>query len=127
MKKNVKWIFYKKLANDVRYLALSPTPEIYWKLAPQWSPNPCIVINRIAWWTTRQWLRMDLFQISIWSETEIEAEEIKNTVVDIYNRIKKSDWIDYCWLVDDKDIFDEKIGLHGIHLRFKLKIYDPEY
>ena len=125
-KKNTAQIMYNRLYNHPDFQALDPLPIINWEQASRWTPNPCINISLIWGSTLDTWVRLETYQFSIWCDTKLEIVDIKNVLVEIFNRWKSED-IEYCKLDHNVSMYDSDSKSYWEHLGFKIKVFDSEY
>lgn len=68
--------------------------------------------------------RAEFFQISAWSSTNMEAEEIKNIILDIFSRRKNDGTVNYVKLMGVTEPppsnreSEKELKIHGIHSDF---------
>lgn len=72
------------------------------------------------------WVRVEFFQISAWSETMLEADDISVAIVELFNRTMKQSWKS-CSLTGVSDSHDPITKTYWVHARFSFVVYDPTY
>lgn len=87
---------------------------------------PFVALTRIWWSTDSLWLRNEMFQIDVISETAEEAEVIKDIVVDLFNR-RNFKWVRSKLALIWPDMSRPKISRYRQILRFDFYFKDMAY
>lgn len=72
-----------------------------------------------------QWKRAEFFQISAWAETNMQAEEIKDIILDIFSRRENDGFVNYIKCIGVNESQDKvnratekELKIQGIHTDF---------
>lgn len=87
---------------------------------------PQVTYARIVGKPSRIGVKNDLYQISSWGKTPMEAEEISFILIDLFNRTMSTNWR-FCNLELVNDSFDAQTKAYGIHLTLKFTVLDKNY
>jgi len=125
---NISKIIYDKLINDSRISDYIDDNwlTIDWEQASQSATAPNLILNRITWNTNIIWRRLEIYQISIWETSKSKAEDLRNIVLDIFNRLKEWDVL-YSNLENSISDYDNTLKEFWEHLSFKFKMIDSDF
>jgi len=123
---DISKIIYDKINTDNRIINYTPSVTIDWLQAPVGSSAPNIILNDISGSSNEIWRRIQMFQISIWESTKLKSEELRNIIIDIFNRYKWP-WIKYINLENYTSSYESSLKEYWYHITFKIKVLDSEF
>jgi len=122
---NLAKIVFDRLNTDSRIIAY-PGVTIDWNEAPESVKAPNLIINEISNNSNEIWRRLWIYQISVWENSKLKSDELRDIVIDIFNRWKEGE-VKFATLESSVPTYDNKIKEFWHHITFKFKLLDKNF